>query len=112
MKEDLKTIFYVGLGALSETNDKFKTIKSELYNRGKELYEKGIVANEELKHNMKEVMKDNVTVVNVNVNSSKNDLIKNFNDLSLKDKKEVLKVLNKKGWTDVNYENGENEKES
>ena len=61
---------------------------------------------------MKEVMKDNVTVVNVNVNSSKNDLIKNFNELSLKDKKEVLKVLNKKGWTDVNYENGENEKES
>ena len=47
MIEDLKTIFYVGLGALSETNDKFKTIKSELYNRGKELYEKGIVANEE-----------------------------------------------------------------
>lgn len=112
MKEDLKTIFYVGLGALSETGDKVKNIKDELYNKGKELYEKGLVANEELKHNMKEVMKDRVTVVNVNVGNSKDDLIKSFDDLSEEDKKEVLKVLNKKGWNDVNHEERKGKEES
>lgn len=93
MKEDLKTIFYIGLGAISETNDKMKEVKDNLYDKGKELYEKGLIANEELKHNINEAMKERVTVVNAN--TSKEDILKNINALSEEDKASLIKELNK-----------------
>ncbi len=106
MKEDLKTILYMGLGVLSETNEKIKSVKDDLYNKGKELYEKGVIANEELKHNINEAMKDRVTVVNVNSKDSKEDILESFNKLSDSEKKELLKALNKKGWNDANNDEG------
>ncbi len=93
MKEDLKTIFYIGLGAISETNDKMKEVKESLYDKGKELYEKGLIANKELKHNINEAMKEHVTVVNAN--TSKEDILKNINSLSEEDKASLIKELNK-----------------
>ena len=53
----------MGLGAMSLTNEKAKELKEELLKKGQELYEKGAVANEELKHNINEAIKDRVTVV-------------------------------------------------
>lgn len=103
MKEDLKTIFYMGLGAISMTNDKAKEMKNELYEKGKELYDKGVIANEELKHNIHEAMKENVTVVNVETsNTTKETIIKNIEKLNDKERKELIKELNKKGWNDNN----------
>lgn len=107
MKEDLKTILYMGLGVLSETNDKIKEVKDDLYNKGKELYEKGVIANEELKHNINEAVKDRVTVVNVSSKANKEDILKSFDGLSENDKKELLKALNKKGWNDAGNEERE-----
>lgn len=112
MKEDLKTILFVGLGALSETNDKMKEVGDGLYKKGKELYEKGVIANEELKRNINEAMKENVTVVNVSNNTSKDDILKNIEKLSEKDRKDLMKSLNKLGWNDVCNENGAGNKES
>lgn len=112
MKEDLKTILFVGLGAISETSEKAKEISDNLYNKGKELYEKGVIANEELKHKINDVVKENVTVVNVNVNNSMEDILNSIDALNLEEKKELLKALNKKGWADVEYENGEGSQES
>ena len=63
MKEELKNIFLMGLGAMSMTNDKAQGLKQELLQKGEEMLEAGKVANEELKHNLKEKMKENVTVV-------------------------------------------------
>ena len=54
MKEDLKNIILMGLGAMSLTNDKAHELKDELLKRGKDAYEKGRVANEELKHNIED----------------------------------------------------------
>ena len=44
MKEDLKNIILMGLGAMSLTNDKAHELKDELLKRGKDAYEKGRVA--------------------------------------------------------------------
>lgn len=107
MKEDLKTILYMGLGVLSETNEKIKEAKDDLYNKGKELYEKGVIANDELKHNINAAMKDRVTVVNINSKCNKDDILKKFDTLSSKEKKELLKALNKKGWNDAENEESE-----
>ena len=63
MKEELKNIFLMGLGAMSMTNDKANELKKDLLQKGEEMLEAGKVANEELKHNLKEKMKENVTVV-------------------------------------------------
>lgn len=106
MKEDLKTILYVGLGALSETNEKISDVKDDLYTKGKELYEKGIIANEELKHNISEAIKERVTVVNINKSDSKEELLKKIDKLSQEDKREILKALSKEEWYDAKNDKG------
>ncbi len=103
MKEDLKTVLFMGLGALAETNEKMKDVKDSLYTRGKELYEKGVIANEELKHNINEAMKERVTVVNVNSNK-KEDIIDAISNMSDEDKEEILKSIK------VNKKNNKEEK--
>lgn len=102
MKEDIKTILYMGLGALSETNEKIKELGDTLYEEGKHLYEKGIIANEELKHNISEMMK---TSENTDCRKcSKEEIIKNLNKLSENEKRDIM---NKMGWTDAKNEKGE-----
>lgn len=95
MKEDLKKIFYMGLGAMSLTNEKAKELKEELLKKGEELYEKGAVANEELKHNINEAMKERITVVKVE-DVTKESILENLDKLSDDDKAEILKALSKK----------------
>ena len=96
MKEDLKKIFYMGLGAMAMTNDKAKELKEELLKKGEELYEKGAVANEELKHNINEAMKERITVVRVNEEVNKEAILDSLDKLSDEDKEEILKALSKK----------------
>ncbi len=112
MKEDLKTIFYMGLGAISEISEKMKSVKEDLFNKGKELYEKGIIANEELKHHINEAMKENVTVVNVNSDISKENILSSIEKLSSKERDELINALNKKGWTDAGNDKGKGKQES
>ena len=48
-------------------------------------------------------MKENVTVVNVETpNTTKETIIKNIEKLNDKERKELIKELNKKGWNDNN----------
>lgn len=92
MKEELKNIFLMGLGAMSMTNEKAQALKQELLQKGEEMLEAGKIANEELKHNLKEKMKENVTVV-VNEEISKEDLAEKIKTLSKEEKQELLKLL-------------------
>ena len=92
MKEELKNIFLMGLGAMSMTNEKAQVLKQELLQKGEEMLEAGKVANEELKHNLKEKMKENVTVV-VNEKISKENLAETIKSLSKEEKQELLNLL-------------------
>lgn len=92
MKEELKNIFLMGLGAMSMTNDKAQELKKELLAKGEEMLEKGKVANEELKHNIKETLKENVTVV-VEDDITKEKLQEKVKSLSKEEKEELLKLL-------------------
>lgn len=82
----------MGLGAMSMTNDKAQELKTELLQKGEEALEKGKVINEELKHNVKETIKENVTVV-VEDGLTKEKLQEKISTLSKKDKEELLKKL-------------------
>lgn len=96
MKEDLKNIILMGLGVMSLTNEKAQDLKKELLEKGSELYEKGKVANEELKHNIQEKMKENVTVVYEKNEVTKDDFIDSIKKLSDEDKKEIMEALKEK----------------
>ena len=90
MKEELRNILLMGLGAMSMTNDKAQELKQELLKKGEEMLEAGKVANEELKHNIKETLKENVTVVVKEDNKPLKDQVQN---LSKEEKEELLKLL-------------------
>ncbi len=87
MKEDLKKILYMGLGLMSETGEKVESLKEDLMKKGEDLYNKGLIANEELKHNIKEKFDDKV---------SKDSILKNIDSLSEEDKEALIKELTKK----------------
>lgn len=92
MKEELKNILLMGLGAMSMTNDKAQELKKELLQKGEELVEKGQVANEELKRNIKDTLKENVTVV-VEEKVTADTLKDKIKELSKEEKEELLKML-------------------
>ena len=92
MKEELKNIFLMGLGAMSMTNDKANELKKDLLQKGEEMLEAGKVANEELKHNLKEKMKENVTVV-VKEDTSYEQIKEALKSLSKEEKQELIDLL-------------------
>ena len=92
MKEELKNIFLMGLGAMSMTNDKANELKKDLLQKGEEMLEAGKVANEELKHNLKEKMKENVTVV-VKEEASYDKIKEVVTSLSKEEKQELMDLL-------------------
>lgn len=92
MKEELKNIFLMGLGAMSMTNDKANELKKDLLQKGEEMLEAGKVANEELKHNIKEKMKENVTVV-VKEDTSYEKIKETLKSLSKEEKQELIDLL-------------------
>ena len=92
MKEELKNIFLMGLAAMSMTNDKANELKKDLLQKGEEMLEAGKVANEELKHNLKEKMKENVTVV-VNEDTSYEKIKEALKSLSKEEKQELIDLL-------------------
>lgn len=95
MKEDLKNILLMGLGAMSLTSEKAKELKKELLEKGTKVYEDGKVANEELKHNIEKKIKENVTVIVEEKELSKEDLVKRIHDMTSEEKEEILKLLKK-----------------
>ena len=96
MKEELKNVILMGLGVMSLTNEKAKELKEELLKKGSELYEKGKVANEELKHNIEQKMKENITVVYETKDFSKEYILEKIKDMSEEDKKELMSALKDK----------------
>lgn len=111
MKEDIKKILLMGLGAMSLTNEKAKEIKDDLLKKGQELYEKGAIANEELKHNIKEVMKENVTIVPLETEVTSDDIIDTLDNLSEEERTKILEAIEKKGWSKQAKEKDEKKKE-
>lgn len=91
MKEDLKRIFFMGLGLMSETGDIIEEEKNKLFKKGEELYNKGLIANEELKHNLKEKLEPEENTKK----ATKSSILKDIATLSDKDKESLINELTK-----------------
>ena len=90
MKDNLKEIVLMGLGAISLTGEKAVELKKELLEKGKALYKEGEIKNEELKRNIKESL--NIEVAEV----GKEDLVNIINSLSDEEKAEIEELLKNK----------------
>ena len=60
--KDLKNLLLAGIGAVAVTAEKSQALLDELVKKGELTVEQGKVLNEELKHNLKDAIRDNVTV--------------------------------------------------
>lgn len=60
--ESIRKLILVGIGAAAVTKEKSESILRELVKKGELTVEQGKVLNEELKHSVKEAIRDNVTV--------------------------------------------------
>ena len=93
MKEELKNVLLMGLGAISLTAEKAMELKKELLEKGENLYKEGMIKNEELKRDLKEKIKENVTVEVAP--TTKEELVDIINNMSEEDKKELKEMLKK-----------------
>ena len=89
MKDNLKEIILMGLGAISLTDEKAKDLKNELLKKGETIYQEGAIKNEELKRDIKEKLKGNS-------HFTKEELFNVINSLSDEEKDEVIKLLQTK----------------
>ena len=87
MKDELRNILLMGLGAMSLTSDKAKELRKELLEKGEKAYNEGKILNEELKHNALEKIRETV-------GTSKESIVKAIKDMSDEEKKEIMDLLN------------------
>ena len=91
MKESIKEVLLMGLGAISLTGEKANEFKKELLEKGESLYKEGSIKNEELKRDIKEKIKENT---NIKVTTaSKEELVEIINNLSDEEKEEIKELL-------------------
>ena len=107
MKESIKEVLLMGLGAISLTGEKANELKKELLEKGESLYKEGSIKNEELKRDIKEKIKENT---NIKVTTaSKEELVEIINNLSDEEKeeiKELLKTEKESSKENTDYEDG------
>lgn len=60
--EGIRKLIMAGIGAVAVTREKSEGVLKELVRKGELTVEQGKVLNEELKHNVKEAVRNNVTV--------------------------------------------------
>ena len=98
MKDSLKEIILLGLGAVSLTGEKASELKKELLEKGEAVYKEGSIKNEELKRDIKEKIKEEI-IENTNIQYTKvtkEDLVDIINNLNDEEKEEISKLLKNK----------------
>ena len=74
--EGIRKLLLAGIGAAAVTKEKSEIILRELVKKGELTVEQGKVLNEELKHNIKDAIRENVTV-----NVVTNDMLDTVDDM-------------------------------
>ena len=92
--DGLKKLFYAGIGGVAITGEKLKEVIDDMAEKGELTVEQGKVLNEELKHNIKKTVKDNINVsVKANTPDELNDLLDKMSKEQLDLLKEQLKKM-------------------
>lgn len=105
--EDLKKIFYAGVGAIALSEEKAKAVYEELVRRGEIAVEHGKVVNEELKHDLRKAKKEFEQRVRENCKPTKEDVLRDLGKLSKEDLEEIKRQMNDMESTDEQSETAE-----
>ena len=89
--ENLKKVMLAGVGAVAVTAEKSKELLDEMVKKGELTVEQGKVLNEELKHNIRQTMKEKVNVsLNPNSPEELQEMIGKMTPEQLADLKEAI----------------------
>lgn len=109
MKETLKDVLLMGLGALSLTGEKAMELKNELLEKGTHMYQEGTIKNEELKRDIKEKIKEKTNIRFSK--ATKEDLVEILSTMDEKELEELFESVKKNeekcACEDCNYEKNE-----
>ena len=110
--ENVKKILLAGIGAVATTAEKSKEILDEMVKKGELTVEQWKVLNEELKHNMKQTVKENVHVsVKVSKPEDLDELLEKMTPEQVALLKERIDKLNGEAKEDITEETETKEKE-
>lgn len=105
--ESIRKLILAGIGAAAVTKEKSEGLLKELVKKGELTVEQGKVLNEELKHNLKDAIRDNVTV-NV-VRPDVMDAVDNMTDAELEALKARIHAAEARRSTEEKTEEGTGE---
>lgn len=101
--EELKKVVLAGIGAVATTAEKSKELIDQLVQKGEITVEQGKVMNEELKRNIQEKMKENVTVV-VKEEASVDKMVEKMDEMSPEELQAIKDKLARMAQEDVEDE--------
>ena len=97
LSEGLKKILLAGIGTVAVTAEKSKDVLDEMVKRGELTVEQGKVLNKELKHNLKNTIKNNVNVyVKPQSGEELEELLGNMTPDQLADLKDKISQMQEK----------------
>lgn len=89
--EGLRKLILAGVGAAAATKEKSEVIFQELVRKGELTVEQGRVLNEELKHNLSEAIRENVTVNVLDMSEDIMSSVKDMDDEQLEALKQCIR---------------------
>ena len=89
--EGLRKLILAGVGAAAATKEKSEIIFQELVRKGELTVEQGRVLNEELKHNLREAILENVTVNVLDMSEDIMSSVKDMDDEQLEALKQCIR---------------------
>ena len=89
--EGLRKLILAGVGAAAATKEKSEVIFQELVRKGELTVEQGRVLNEELKHNLREAIRENVTVNVLDMSEDIMSSVKDIDDEQLEALKQCIR---------------------
>lgn len=101
LTDNLKKVILAGIGAVAITAEKSKDVLDDMVKKGELTVEQGKVLNEELKHNLKQTVKNNV---NVKVKVTTPEELSEFLDKMTPEQLEALKAQIKEKESTVDSE--------
>lgn len=89
--EGLRKLILAGVGAAAATKEKSEVIFQELVRKGELTVEQGRVLNEELKHNLREAIRENVAVNVLDMSEDIMSSVKDMDDEQLEALKQCIR---------------------
>lgn len=107
--DNFKKILLAGIGAVAVTAEKSKDLLDEMVEKGELTVEQGKVLNEELRHNIKKTVQDNVSAEKKEKAVDLSQIIANMTAEELKALKEQIQKKESEASADKKENAGENE---